>query len=610
MTISIDQLVSLRSFLALEPPQWLPDGRRIAFLAGFSGGAEMWSMDVNGGFPQRLTVGMGAVRFLSSPTPRLSPDGRTLAYIAEKDGPDGEIYLWESDGGATRQLTRLGAHINALSWSPDSQALVCSCNRYGSFDIYRVEVATGETRRLTRSPLYEVYPVFTPDGKSIVYTRLDKRWVDHEIVVIPAHGGEERIIQRDEDFFDYHYGKTFGYVLVAPDSRSLLFRSHRSGWVNYWRAPLDGGEPTPLASEAADQSEAAWSPDGRRVAFIANHNGTLKLCVVNADGSGRRTLVDPGQGACELPQWSPDGQTIAYLYQSPTTPLDLWTVDVATGQTQQLTNAMLGGGVAVALVTPKKVVYPSFDGLPIAAYRYDPPVLKAGRRYPGLLLTHGGPASQWLDTFNNMAQFFAHQGYVVLMPNVRGSTGYGKVFETANYQDYGGGDLKDVVAGVDYLKTLDHVDPARMATTGNSYGGYLSMAAVTFAPGVFQASIAMGGYSSQWDRLMMDGGDEQERRHKQQLTYRLGDFASNQDVFRRVSPLYHAKQATTPVFVIHGVGRRPNTPSSLKFVQALEKEYKTVQYKTYPNEHYYVQSPTNTRQMWLDMLAFLDRYLG
>ena len=603
MSLSIDTLVNLRSLVAQEAPQWLPDGQGIAFLASLGGQTEVWRIPAEGGFPQRLTVGLGGVRFLDAINLRVSPDGRWLAYVSAASG-QAEIWLWSAENGVARQLTRQAAHINSFSWSPDSQAIVFAGNRHGAYDIYRVEVPSGETTRLTESPLYEVFPVFTPDARQIVYVRLDERWLDHEVVVIPAYGGEERVVLRDQNFFDYHYGRTFGYPLIAPDGQTLVFRSHRSNWINYWTVPLAGGDPTPLCPEEADQSEVVFAPDGRSIAYISNHNGTLRLEVVGADGRGRRTLVDPELGACALPQWSPDGQTIAYLYQTPTAPLDLWTVDVVTGQRRQLTDSSLGGGVEEQLIRPEKIVYPSFDGLPISAYLYAPR-REPGRRYPGLMLVHGGPTSQFMDILNPAAQYFAGQGYAVLLPNVRGSSGYGLTFQDMNKQDYGGGDLKDVIAGVDYLKTLDWIDPGKMAITGTSYGGYLSMAAVCFAPpGTFQASIAASGYA---DRVSMY--HEQELRHVQQVIYKLGPLHENMDVYRRISPIFHVKQASVPCFVLHGVGKLPQATDSLRFVQALEKEYKAVQYKTYPGETYYVQSAANTKQMWLDMQAFLAKYL-
>lgn len=601
-TLTIDQMLAIRSWVGTDLPQWWAGGSQIAFVSGLGGETELWSVPAGGGFPTRLTTGMGSVRFLGARIPRVSPDGRWIAYLSERTGA-AELWLWPTDGGPVRQLTHLGNNINMLSWAPDSQSLVLDCNRYGTFDIYRVAVPSGQATRLTRHPQYEVYPAFTPDGQHVVYVRLDERWADHDVMMMPASGGEGHVIARDHDFFDYHYGRTFGQPQISPDGQMMLIRSHRSGWLNYWHIALDGGEPTPLCAEAADQSEATWSPDGKHIAFCSNHNGTISLCVVSAEMGAARTLVGPEMGACSAPQWSPDGKRIAYLFQTPTTPLDLWVVSVRDGATRQLTNAMLGGAQS-RLITPEKVAYQTFDGLSINAYLYKPPVIKEGDKFPGILWIHGGPTSQWFDAYYNYMQYFAMQGYVVLAPNIRGSSGYGKHFEDLNNGDWGHGDLQDVLAGVDYLKTLPYVNPDKMGITGTSYGGCMSMSAVGFAPGAFQAAIPMSGYA---DWVAMYG--EQELRHIKLLEYEFGPFETHQHVYRKCSPIYAVKQATTPTFVIHGEGKSPRSSASLDFAKALEKEYKTVQYKAYPNEGYYVQGLANTRQMWLDMLEWFDKFL-
>lgn len=602
--LTIDQLLALHPWVNLEPPQWSANGRHIAFVSTLGGQQDIWRIPYDGGFPVRLTAGMGSVRFLGSPQAKTSPDGRTIAYISEEGGT-AELWLWLAASGQSRQVTRLaGQNLNAYSWAPDSHSLVFSGARDGVFDIYRVQVDDGRTTRLTRGDRYSVYPVVTPDGAEVLFVRLDDRWANHDIVAIPANGGAERVIARDEDFFDYHYGKTFGYPLVSPDGQSLLFRSHRSGWINYWQVPLAGSEPTALCAQDADQSEAQWSPDGRHVAFISNSNGTLAVVVVDADGGNPRRVVDPDIGACAYPQWSPDGQALAYLFQSPTRPLDLYTVSVADGQVAQLTESLPGGPMASELVAPQKIHYTSFDGLAIPAYLYRPPHLATGQRAPAILWIHGGPTSQYADTLAPYAQFFAQQGYFILMPNLRGSSGYGKAFEDLNNGDWGHGDLKDVLAGADYLKALPDVDADHLGITGTSYGGCMSMSAVCFAPGAFQAAIPMSGYA---DWVQTYG--EQELRHIKLLEYEFGPFDSHADVYRKCSPFYSVKAVRTPTFVLHGEGRPPSSAASRLFAQALEREYKTVQYKAYPDEGYYVQSLAGTRQMWLDMLAWFDRYL-
>jgi dipeptidyl aminopeptidase/acylaminoacyl peptidase len=250
------------------------------------------------------------------------------------------------------------------------------------------------------------------------------------------------------------------------------------------------------------------------------------------------------------------------------------------------------------------VTYTSFDGLPIHAYLYKPPVIGADDRFPGILWIHGGPTSQWFDGFYPNLQYFAQQGYAVLAPNIRGSSGYGKAFEDLNNRDWGHDDLRDAVAGAEFLKGLSYVDADKMAITGTSYGGCLSMSAVCFAPDAFQAAIPASGYA---DWIAMH--QEQELRHIKLLEYEFGPFETSQDVYRKCSPMFSVKKARTPTFVLHGEGKLPRSSASLDFAQALQKEYKTVQYKAYPGECYYVRSASGTRQMWLDMLEFLDRYL-
>ena len=385
--------------------------------------------------------------------------------------------------------------------------------------------------------------------------------------------------------------------------QTVLFRSYRSGYFNYWLVPIHGGEPRPLSPEEADQTDAAWSPDGKLVAYCSNQNGTIGLCLAALDGSAPRKLVAPGAGVCTLPQFSPDGMRVAYLFQTPSTPLDLFVVSVADGRVRQLTNSALSGS-AERLLKPQKVAYKSFDGLSINAYLYKPAAIQPGQKLPCIVWIHGGPSSQWLDEYYNYMQYFAQAGYVVLAPNIRGSTGYGRAFEDLNNADWGYADLKDAVAGVDYLKTLDYVDPARMGIAGTSYGGYLAAAAVCFTQNVFQAAVAASGYP---DRVAMY--HEQEVRHIKQMEFKFGPFETHEHIYAKCSPAKWAKQATTPCFVLHGEGELPRSDGSKNFALALEKEYKTVRYKAYPGEGYYVLSPKNTRQMWLDIEEFLERYL-
>ena len=601
---SLDQLLAIKS-VSNEGPQWAPDGRSLTFVSSLGGTPELWSADVTSGTLERLTVGLGGVGHLATFIPRWSPTGEYVAVVTAKSGVD-EVWLWPSDGGELFQLSKLGGRIEALSWAPDGSWLTVASNAFGQFDIFRISVPDGQLSRLTDDSRYDVYPTVTPDGNQIHYVRLNDDWTDHEVIRINSDGSQPEVMLTDTDFFDYHYGRTFGYPTIGPDGGSFLFRSHRSSWINIWQSlTFNDGPPRQIAPADADQGDAVWSPDGRHISFVENHNGTLDLRVVAVSGGEPRILVAPDSGVITEPAWSPDGSHIAYLLGGPLTPNDLWIVDVASGEQRQLTRSMLGGQVRERLVAPEKVNYQTWDGRQISAYLYRPPNRKPDERFPGLLWIHGGPTAQFMDTRQPQVQYFLAQGYVVLLPNVRGSSGYGREFEDLNNRDWGHGDLRDAIAGVDFLKTLDDVDAENFGITGTSYGGIMAMAAVAWAPpGTFKAAIPCSGYG---DFLHM--ANEQELRHIKLMDYEFGKLPEAEVVYRRSSPIFDLARATAPCFLVHGEGRYPGSTASRDFALALEWNYKPFWYKAYPGETYYVAGTENVRRMLLDMLAFLDFYL-
>lgn len=603
--LPIDDLLQIGSVVGGRyVPQWSPDGKQIIFASSLNSGG-LVSINPEGGFPTRLPLVLGGTgHFLALNDPKWSPDGKWISYISTKSGAS-EIWLWAVSDSRHIQLTNLGGRINAIHWSPDTRWIAFSGDRYGNYDIWKVSVPGGEVFRLTRDKRYEVYPFWTPDGKKILYDRLDERWVDHEVMEITAEGQSPRLVVKETDFFDYGAGRTFGYPMVSPDGETVLFRSHRSGWINYWVIPLGGGQPKPIAAEEADQSEACWSPDGKMIAYISNHDGTLGLRVVSSTGRRPRVLVVPEMGVCSNPQWSPDGKFISYKLTTPTRPADLFLVSVRDGKRRRLTDSMPAGNLEKALVIPEKVIYPSSDNLKISAYLYKPKQMRKGERYPVIMWIHGGPTGQFRDTFQQKVQFFAQRGYVLLLPNIRGSSGYGKAFEKLNNKCWGECDLKDVIAGVDYLKTLPYVDPDNIGVTGTSYGGDFTMAAVGRAPpGLFQAAIACSGEAS-WVRAYY----EDEMRHVKLWDYEFGPIEKNLDLYKRLSPVSSIEKVTTPTFVIHGEGLYPGSVLAKLFATELQRHYKVFRYKAYQGETFYVRSLKNRRQMLLDMLDFFDQYL-
>ncbi|MBI4503563.1 MAG: S9 family peptidase [Gemmatimonadetes bacterium] len=601
------RLTSIGSLVGADGPQWMPDGSRILFPSSQGGGLAIWSVSPEGGAATRVTEN------ISPQIPRVSPRGDRIAYLSDKGGSP-ELWVWSVPDKRDVQLTRLGARINSFTWAPDGSAIAFSALRYGQFDVWTVAGPGGEIKRLTTDQRYEVYPTWTPDSRNVVYVRADDRWADHDVMIVPASGGTARVLTSDKDLFDYGTLGTrsrFGYPLVSPDGKSVLFRSHRSGWLDYWIAPMAGGPVRQLAAEDADQSDARWSPDGQSVVYIANRNGTQQVQVGAVAGGRPRAVVPLETGVAANPEWSPDGKRVAFTLATPTHPADLYVV-AADGAAKpvQLTSSITAN-TEQELLKPEKITYQS-DQFTISAYVYRPPALRSGDRVPGIVYVHGGPTGQFSDTYALQPQFLAHMGYVVILPNIRGSSGYGKTFEDANNPCWTRCDLNDVVAAADYLKALPYVNSSAIGITGISYGGIMSLAAVVRAPDVFQASMPQSGYAN-WISFQDYNAELQ---HTKLLAYEWGPYPDSAAVYRRNSSIFEVKNVKAPVFLVHGIGKetawRPGVPpiiASQEYALALEKEFKVVKYKTYPGETYYVSGRENSRQLLLDMLDFFDQYL-
>ncbi|HEX4932326.1 MAG TPA: hypothetical protein VFV33_04050, partial [Gemmatimonadaceae bacterium] len=383
---SIDQLQSVTSVIGtLEAPVWSADGARLIYVGGDGG---LWSVGANGGAPTRHAASLGGASQL-----RRSPDGALVTYVKGGEGGN-DIFAFDLATGTERRITRLAGHVRSYAFSPNGDRIALANDRHGSEDVYVVNVATGVAARLTSSPLYEGFPSFTPDGNRVIYTRLDARWVDHDVFSIPAEGGAARPVLHDKDYFDYRQGASFGFARVSPDGKTILFRSQRSGWANYWLAPLGGGTPRALAAEAADQSDARWSPDGSQVLFLSISNGTPSLTVAPAAGGAARAVVAPPVGMVSRAEWSPDGQRISYAVGTPTRAPDLFVVAAAGGTPRQLTEGDPERVLSSQLVEPEKIAWTN-EGFTINAYLYKPRGLRPGDKAPVIMFVHGGPTSQF-----------------------------------------------------------------------------------------------------------------------------------------------------------------------------------------------------------------------
>ena len=602
-------------------PMWRDDGN-VVYLGSREGESLFFQMDLEGGSVEEVTTGIDPMSMGKVGEAHISPDGRWLSYVSsamDKTGENLELEIWLyplEDADEPRRLTYLGARVSSFSWSSDAKWLTLSCNRYGSYDVYLVSVPDGRTRRLTSSEHHEVYPRFSADNKRVLYVRLNHAWTDHSIISVDLEGLDERLIVADRDFFDYHCGRSFGYPLVDPKDQCVVFPSYRSGWINYWKVCVAEGSLEPLATADAEQSEGAWSPDGRFFSYIENHRGNLQLRVLDVPTDTVSVLDGDGCGSCSTPTWSPDSSKIAYIYQGLAQPAQLRVVEVSRPVANKPCVRMIAGPAepdrVQELVTAQRVKYETFDGREIDAFLYSPQDGFSDKA-PAIILAHGGPTSQFFETFEHQgtfwsAQYLAQKGYILLLPNVRGSSGYGREFEDLNNCDWGYGDLEDIAYGVDYLKGLEEVDSESIGIYGASYGGSMVMYAVTFKPELFQAAVVLRSGYGDW----LNSYEEMEIHHVKMLHYELGPMPNSAHIYRRSSPYYEIERIRTPTMIIHSEKRPPYSPDTREFAEAsfadeMKRLMKPIRHRVYQGTSAW--SAAGRQDIMQEVGEYFDEYL-
>ena len=591
-SLTIDKLYMTRQ---VGSSTWSPDGRSIAFASNMSGRNNIWVVPSDGGFPTQLTVSDQRQTAIA-----WSPDGKWIAYQSDYDGDEQwDIFLVSPKTGKVVNVTQTReiAETNP-TWSPDGRYLAYEVKPKTSaaveIDIY--DMVMREVKHLTTNTAQDkgnYSPIWSKDGKYIVYTQAQAKGTDSNIFIADVATGRNTLLTPHDGEKDY-FANDMSSRLI-PDGREVLLTSNAAnGYYNIGllvvgtKGEMNGvfkpGEIKWLTKDKWEVSGGEFSPDGKRVTFTANVDGNQEIYLHDLN-TGKSTVLTLPKGLNEPSgghlAFSPDGTHLLCHHSGPTAPGDLWINHLASGKSQQITHSLVGGIRSEDMVEPYLVHYPSRDGKwTISAFLYVPYNMARNGQNAAIVYIHGGPTSQSMNSFNRFIQFAVNQGYMVLAPNYRGSTGYGKDFQQANLFDMGGGDLQDILAGVDWIKQTGHLDPKKIAVMGGSYGGYLSMMAVTKSPEVWAAGVPIVPFVDWFTEI-----ENEDPALQQYDKATMGDPAKNQALLQDRSPINFIDNIKAPLLLLAG-GNDPRCPKSQtqQVVDAIKKRGGTVDYKVYDNE--------------------------
>jgi len=597
--ISLDRLYSTRT---IRSGRWSPDGKWICFAYNASGRHNLWVVPAGGGWPLQLTVSQ------QRQVPgEWSPDGRWITFQSDYNGNEQwDLFVVSVDNGEIVNLTCTPEISEELPrWSPDGKfiAYMSKGKKSASYEIHVMEFETGTVEAITWDTPREFSnsdPIWSRDGHCLAYTcsRSDQK-VD-TIHVVDLVSGSTRVVNPPGEF-------NFRATDWSPDGRRLLITSNAlNRFSNVAMLDVSSGTLEWITADEWECESGNFHPSGQFVTYERNRDGNFEVFIFDTIIGARIDPIEkPGLSTLGQQVFSPGGERLLFSYSGPCEPNDLHTYDIFQQKTIKITNSLLAGMEPEHMVEPYLVRYPSFDGLIISAFLYIPHNLERDASHPAIVSVHGGPSAQTRNGFNRSIQFLVNNGYAVIAPNYRGSTGYGKDFEEKNRFDMGGGDLQDVIAAARFLGTTGYVDPRKIAIMGGSYGGYITMMGLTRAPEIWAAGVAIVPFVNWFTEL-----EHEDPVLREWDLATMGDPVENRALYEDRSPINFVDRICAPLLILAGANdpRCPKEESD-QVVEAVRQRGGVVEYYCYEDEGHGFARVENGIDSFERTVAFLDKHL-
>ena len=646
--------------LEIEDAHLSPEGKWVAYVVKTHDPKEdknesrIWMVPTSGGSAIPLTA-----EGVSCDHPRWSPDGKYLAFLSGRAGPKGEkededskkeeLWILNREGGEAQKITDTIQSVNSFSWSPAGDRIVLILqdpsiseieaaknkdksdakpkahpwvidrlhfkeDEIGYLDrrrthLYVFELAGRKMTQITSGDYDDSAPAWSPDGRSIAFesNRSDSEDPDRnyntDIWVVAADNTDQgkslvRVTTNPG---------TDGSPAWSPDGKWIAFTSQLEPKLFQYAtfhiaiAPAAGGDAKVLTLKLdRNSSEPRFSADGKWIYFIADDDGTQNLMRVPAMG-GEITRPIGGRRMVQSFSLGKDGAAVAVIGEL-TRPPEVYFLSADGGDLKRLTTTNDALMAKIRLPNVEYVHFKSKDGTTVAGYLYEPPEYKPGTRYPAILRPHGGPVWAYYAEFNFDPQLFAANGYVVLTPNPRGSSGYGQDFCKAIYADWGHKDFEDDMAMVDYAVAQGIADPDKLGVGGWSYGGISTNFIITQTTR-FKAAISGAGnflYITNWGHDLYSRDWEIE----------LGLPWENRELWEKLSPFNRVTKIKTPTLIMGGESDW-NVPviNGEQMYQSLKRLGVPTLLVVYPGEYHEFSRPSFIQDRYERYLDWYNHYV-
>lgn len=579
-----------------------PDEKMLLVSNDETGIFNAWEIPVDGSSPRQLTNSTTNSVFAISYLPS---DNRIL-YRSDQGGNEiGHIYLRKEDGSTMDLTPDSAAKAEFVQWSRDKKSFLYLSNKRDPrfMDLFELELS-----EFTPKLIYQ-----NDSGLDVSAISNSKRFVALSKTVTTANS----------DIYLYDLMDKKMKLITSHEgdvSNGALFFSNDEKWLYY--TTDEGSEYAYLVryNLADEKLEKVYETNWDVAYAYDSYNEKYRVILVNEDGKNAIQVIDlQSNQPVKLPEFkdldilnvsiSESEKLMRLQSGSSVSPANIYVYNFETKELKQLTNTA-NPEINSADLSPATVVrFASFDGQSIPAIYYKPVVASKDNKVPALVWVHGGPGGQSRIGYSAFIQYLVNHGYAVLMVNNRGSSGYGKTFFKMDDRDHGGKDLKDCIAGKDWLATQEYIDSGKIGIIGGSYGGFMVLAALAFTPDQFKVGVDLFGVSN-WLRTLKSVPPYWESFRKA-LYDEMGDPATADSVMLyNTSPLFHASNIIRPLMVLQGA----NDPRVLKVesdevVEAVKKNNVPVEYVVFPDEGHGFVKKENEMKGYRQVLQFLDTHL-